>query len=64
MAFLYRFRPISSICFDGIHFPTVFSPDGVGDGLNEQYAIRVGNDVKEFVFRIYDRWGNTMFESS
>lgn len=54
----------SEDCFDGIHFPTAFSPDGVGDGLNEQYAIRVGNDVKEFVFRIYDRWGNTMFESS
>jgi gliding motility-associated-like protein len=48
----------------GIHFPTAFSPDGIGDNLNEQYSIIVGKDIKEFVFYIYDRWGNVMFESS
>jgi gliding motility-associated-like protein len=51
-------------CSVGIHFPTAFSPDGIGDNLNEQYSIIVGKDIKEFVFYIYDRWGNVMFESS
>ena len=51
-------------CSVGIHFPTAFSPDGLGDNLNEQYSIIVGKDIKEFVFYIYDRWGNVMFESS
>ena len=50
-------------CFDGIHFPTAFSPDGIGDPLNENYAILVGKDVKEFVFYIYDRWGNVLFKT-
>jgi gliding motility-associated-like protein len=51
-------------CSTGIHFPTAFSPDGVGDELNETYSIIVGKDVKEFVFYVFDRWGNTMFQSS
>jgi gliding motility-associated-like protein len=51
-------------CATGIHFPSAFSPNGIGDNLNENYAIIVGKDIKEFVFYIYDRWGNTMFESS
>jgi gliding motility-associated-like protein len=49
---------------NGIHFPTAFSPDGIGDQSNENYAIIVGKDIKEFMFYIYDRWGNVMFESS
>jgi gliding motility-associated-like protein len=51
-------------CATGIHFPTAFSPDGIGDALNEGYSIIVGKDVKEFVFYVFDRWGNTMFKSS
>ncbi|MCF8220364.1 MAG: CotH kinase family protein [Cryomorphaceae bacterium] len=51
-------------CSVGIHFPTAFSPDGIGDLLNENYTIIVGKDIKEFIFYIYDRWGNVMFESS
>jgi gliding motility-associated-like protein len=47
----------------GIHFPSAFSPDGIGDLQNEQYAIIVGDDIKDFVFYIYDRWGNTLFQS-
>ncbi|NBP29479.1 MAG: hypothetical protein EBV23_07855, partial [Flavobacteriia bacterium] len=30
-------------CSTGIHFPTAFSPDGVGDNLNENYSIIVGH---------------------
>lgn len=51
-------------CTTGIHFPTAFSPDGIGDNLNENYSIIVGKDVKEFVFYVFDRWGNIMFQSS
>jgi len=47
----------------GIHFPTAFSPNGVGDLQNEQYGIIVGDDVQDFVFYVYDRWGNTLFQS-
>jgi gliding motility-associated-like protein len=49
---------------DGCHFPTAFSPDGIGDNLNENYSIIVGKDVKAFVFYVFDRWGNVMFQSS
>jgi len=51
-------------CFNGIHIPTAFSPNGVGNSLNNTYSIIVGSDIKSINFNIYDRWGNIVFESS
>jgi gliding motility-associated-like protein len=43
-----------------IYMPNAFSPNN--DGTNDLFLpITFGS--KEFMFRIFDRWGNLMFES-
>jgi len=51
-------------CFTGIHIPTAFSPNGIGNNLNNTYSIIAGSNIKSLNFVIYDRWGNIVFESS
>jgi gliding motility-associated-like protein len=51
-------------CATGIFFPTAFSPNGVGNGLNEVYQIIAGKDIAAINFKIVDRWGNLMFAST
>lgn len=51
-------------CAIGIHVPTAFSPNGIGNEANNGYSIIVGSDVTSFNFGVYDRWGNLMFQSS
>jgi|YNPMSStandDraft_1061717.scaffolds.fasta_scaffold07221_3 gliding motility-associated-like protein len=46
---------------DCFFIPTVFSPNG--DGANDVLYVR-GHGIKELIFRIYDRWGNMIFEST
>lgn len=49
------------VCEDPYLFiPNAFSPNG--DGENEVLYVR-GNLIKEMVFRVYDRWGELVFES-
>ena len=43
-----------------LYVPNAFSPNG--DGENEILYVR-GALVKEMIFRIYDRWGELIFES-
>jgi gliding motility-associated-like protein len=50
-------------CSIGIHIPTAFSPNGVGNNLNNVYQIIVGKDILSIDFKISDRWGATIFES-
>jgi gliding motility-associated-like protein len=51
-------------CATGIHVPTAFSPNGIGTEANNGYSIIVGNDIASFTFNVYDRWGNSMYQSS
>lgn len=51
-------------CATGIFFPTAFSPNGVGNGLNEVYQIIAGKDVASLNFKVVDRWGNLVFSST
>lgn len=44
-----------------IYLPNAFSPNG--DGINDMLYV-MGNCIKEMNLVIYDRWGNTVFESS
>lgn len=49
------------ICDDSfIYIPNAFSPNG--DNENDVLYVR-GATVKEMVFRVYDRWGELVFES-
>lgn len=51
-------------CFFGIHIPTAFSPNGVGNVVNNTYSIIVGSNIKDINFIILDRLGNKVFETS
>jgi gliding motility-associated-like protein len=51
-------------CATGIFFPTAFSPNGVGNGLNEVYQIIAGKDIASVNFKVVDRWGNLVFSST
>jgi gliding motility-associated-like protein len=44
--------------------PTAFSPNGIGNEANNGYSIIVGYDIASFTFNVYDRWGNSMYQSS
>jgi gliding motility-associated-like protein len=50
------------ICSDQYIFvPNAFSPNG--DMENDVLFVRGGNLIKEMTFRIYDRWGEMVFEA-
>jgi gliding motility-associated-like protein len=51
-------------CSDGIYIPTAFSPNGVGNQDNDVYQIIVGKNIESIGFKVFDRWGNLMFEST
>ena len=44
--------------------PTAFSPDGNGDVRNESLCIYGAACIQVLQFRIYDRWGEKVFEST
>lgn len=54
---------IQSHCFQpsSIFFPNTFTPNG--DGINETFEIK-GHKIKEYEVRIYNRWGECVFEST
>jgi len=44
-----------------VYVPNAFTPDG--NGSNDVVMVR-GNNIKELIFRIYDRWGELVFETN
>ena len=44
-----------------VYVPNAFTPDG--NGNNDVVRVR-GNNIKELIFRIYDRWGELVFETT
>lgn len=44
-----------------VFVPDIFSPDG--NGANDVLFVR-GSGIDEMLFRVYDRWGQKVFESS
>lgn len=49
-------------CADQLLFPTAFSPNG--DGMNDLFRPKVLLRVAHFRIRIFDRWGNQVFQSN
>jgi gliding motility-associated-like protein len=45
-----------------IYIPTAFSPNG--DGANDIFRARAFVNVKQFSLRIYNRWGEQVFETA
>jgi gliding motility-associated-like protein len=50
-------------CSEGIHIPTAFTPNGTGNESNEVYQIIAGKNIDQIDFKIFDRWGNLIFQS-
>jgi gliding motility-associated-like protein len=51
----------SILCYEpNIYIPNIFSPNG--DKQNDVLYVR-GKGIKEFVFVIYDRWGEEIFKT-
>lgn len=48
-------------CLNDILFPNAFTPNA--DGINEVFE-GVGSDPENFTLRIFDRWGELIFESN
>lgn len=46
-----------------VFIPNIFTPDGEGSGLNEEFRIFACNGVQNINFvRLYDRWGNQVVD--
>lgn len=45
-----------------VFIPNAFSPNG--DGINDAFHIRIGPDVIGMDMRIYDRWGQQLFQTT
>lgn len=46
---------------EDVYIPNAFTPNS--DNANDNLYVR-GNNIEELVFRIYDRWGELMFETT
>ena len=57
---MYCFRPIVDYEFV-IWVPNIFSPNG--DGNNDVLYVR-GKGVQDVLFKVYNRWGEKVFEST
>lgn len=44
-----------------VYIPSAFTPNG--DGINDTFGIK-GEGIKNFTLRIYNRWGELVFESN
>lgn len=44
-----------------VYIPNAFTPNG--DGINDAFFIK-GGSIKEFNFRVFNRWGDVLFESN
>lgn len=47
--------------YDGVYLPTAFSPNS--DGNNDWYFVIAGADVATVDIKIFNRWGEIMYES-
>lgn len=48
-------------CPSYIYFPTAFTPNG--DGANETFRPKYSQDLKQYHIRIFNRWGELVYES-
>ena len=46
-----------------VYVPSAFSPNG--DGINETFfPVKTGVKNEDYLFRVYDRWGKSLFETT
>lgn len=49
-------------CLSGFFVPAAFTPNG--DGKNDVFRPRLFGNVKKYVFTIYNRWSQVVFQTS
>ena len=49
-------------CAEGFFVPNAFTPQG--DGRNDEFKPYIGADVTEYVFELFNRWGEKVFSSN
>src|SRR6185312_14775393 len=52
---------VDIICKD-VYVATAFSPNG--DGMNDLLHVKSNCNISQFSFKIFDRWGEKVFEST
>lgn len=55
-------KVVSVAPYDFVKMPSAFSPNG--DGQNETFSILRAGDLEILEFKIFNRWGNVVFESN
>lgn len=50
------------VCYIGVYIPTAFTPNN--DHLNDQFKARVYGMILSFRMRVYNRWGELVFETT
>ena len=53
---------VQKTCYIGLYIPTAFTPNG--DNLNDQFKAQVYGMTIAFRMRVYNRWGELVFETS
>jgi gliding motility-associated-like protein len=48
-------------CMKGIYIPSAFSPNN--DGKNDNFRPLLFGNIKQYNFKIFNRWGNLVFQS-
>lgn len=49
-------------CLKGFFIPTGFTPDN--NGLNDYFKPTIGGHLKQYLFTIYNRWGQVIFSTN
>jgi len=49
-------------CMEGLFVPSAFTPNN--DGLNDLFTPMAFGDIRTFRFRVYNRWGEVVFETA
>ncbi len=52
---------VSTVCPTKYYIPNVFSPND--DGINDYFDV-LGSDIRSLNLRVFDRWGNLLFEGT
>jgi gliding motility-associated-like protein len=53
---------LKSNCIYGVYVPSAFTPNG--DGKNDLFKPLIYGNVLQYVFKVYNRWGEIVFQSN
>src|SRR5690606_5912391 len=57
-----KFVEVGDPTYEGVHIPTAFSPNS--DANHDWWFVFAGSNVSGINIKVYDRWGQLMFNTS